>query len=405
MQIHGLRFETQASVQVNNSGWMPISDSTVTLLGNARAYGGIGGGFSTLKMTMNLPAGSVQTGTNTISFRFNQTDGRVSGFRVLAFNVQAADGSQLIPASTFVYDDPNSWQPPSSSASDIAAGQTLWHQAPVDSSSHHRRNQADFGPLFGLPRDGRAGSEVLQLFQQFDSGAGLVPWAHGAAGPADRQLHSHLERGESRPAVESALSARSGIGFPAGEQLGGGRRIGRGAGLRSGGLDQQMLAAMFPSGIQDSVFAATSRLNQRELPLPVQLPDWNQWLPGTHPMDAFGSTFTSNGYNTIYQTLSSNLQVKNPAVYVKQRANFGAWFSAFYRLYNQVGAPIWNNPQGWTPALTDAMYSLPQWGMVKTWELNNQFQLEGFSQNIFGPNADPARLVQQLCRSLWPRTN
>ena len=58
-------------------------------------------------MTMNLPAGVVQTGSNTITFRFNQTDGRVSGFRVLAFNIQAADGSLLIPASTFVNDDPN----------------------------------------------------------------------------------------------------------------------------------------------------------------------------------------------------------------------------------------------------------------------------------------------------------
>jgi len=32
---------------------------TVTLLGLANAYGGIGGGFHTLQMTMNLPAGVV----------------------------------------------------------------------------------------------------------------------------------------------------------------------------------------------------------------------------------------------------------------------------------------------------------------------------------------------------------
>src|SRR5208337_2881534 len=101
----------------------------VTVLGNAAAYGGIGGGFGTLKMTMNLPSGTIQPGANTLSFRFNQTDGRVSGFRVLAFNIQAADGSQLIPASTFVNEDPNSWQPPSTSSSDIATGQTLWHTA------------------------------------------------------------------------------------------------------------------------------------------------------------------------------------------------------------------------------------------------------------------------------------
>ena len=116
-------------MQVNNSAWLPISTGNVTLLGNAAAYGGIGGGFHTLQMTMNLPAGAVTAGSNTITFRFNQTDGRVSGFRVLAFNIQASDGTLLIPASTFVQEDPNTWQPPSTLASDISAGQTLWRTA------------------------------------------------------------------------------------------------------------------------------------------------------------------------------------------------------------------------------------------------------------------------------------
>src|SRR5258708_5047144 len=73
MRIHGLRSGTQASAQVNNSAWLPISNSSVTLLENAAAYGGIGGGFGTVKMNMKLPAGAVLAGTNTIRFRFNQT--------------------------------------------------------------------------------------------------------------------------------------------------------------------------------------------------------------------------------------------------------------------------------------------------------------------------------------------
>ena len=154
--------------------------------------------------------------------------------------------------------------------------------------------------------------------------------------------------------------------------------------------DEDMVNAIFPSGIQSSVFAATSRLNQREIPLAVQLPDWNQWLPGIHPMDAFGSTFTTSGYNTIYQTLSANLHVNNPAVYVAQQANLSAWFGAFYGFYTQMGTPIWNSSaNAWTPSAVNAMYSLPQWGLVKTWELMNQFQLQGLSQNIFGAQADP----------------
>jgi hypothetical protein len=161
--------------------------------------------------------------------------------------------------------------------------------------------------------------------------------------------------------------------------------------------DQQMLNAMFPSGIQDSFFSPNGNLNVRETPIAFQLPDWNQWLPGTHPMDAFGSAFVSNGYNTIYQTIRAGLHVLDPVAYVAQKSNLDAWFAAYYGLYNQEGNPIWNNPTtGWTPATVDQMYSLPQWGMVKTWEMMNEFQLEGFPQSIFGPTAEPRAWYSKL---------
>jgi hypothetical protein len=129
MRIHGLRYETEASVQVNGSAWVPLNTATVTLLGNAAAYGGIGGGFSTLDMTVPLPAGAIAAGNNTVNFRFNATDGRTSGFRVLSFNFLDPNGNALVPSQAFVQDDPTTWQPPSSNPSDIAAGQALWHNA------------------------------------------------------------------------------------------------------------------------------------------------------------------------------------------------------------------------------------------------------------------------------------
>ncbi len=384
MQIHGLRTETQASVQVNNSAWMPISDSTVTLQGNAKAYGGIGGGFSTLKMTMNLPAGVVQTGANTITFRFNQTDGRVSGFRVLAFNIQAAGGSSLIPASTFGNDDPSTWQPPSSNPSDIATGQTLWHQANLitplatGGSKPIRAHCSDCHA-----QDGRD----LKYFNYSNNSIEARSVFHGLTPQQGAQIASYIRSlNVANPGRPWNPPYQPGPGLDEQPTINWSAGAGIDAVLDT---DQEMLNAIFPSGIQPSVFAATSRLNQRELPLPAQLPDWNQWLPGTHPMDAFGATFTSSGYNTVYQTLSSSLQVLDPTVYAAQQQNFGAWFSAFYSFYNQVGTPIWTNPATmWTPANVDAMYSVAQWGLVKTWELNNQFQLEGMTQAVFGPQGE-----------------
>jgi hypothetical protein len=384
MKIHGLRSETQASVQVNNSAWIPINSGTVTLLGNASAYGGIGGGFATLTMNMTLPAGAIQAGANTFSFRFNQTDGRVSGFRVLAFNVQAG-GSSLLPPSTFVQDDPNTWQPPSTSPSDIAAGQTLWHTAALTIPLLTGGTKPIVAHCSDChTQDGRD----LKYFNYSNNSIEARSAFHGLTTQQGEQIASYIRSlNVPNPGMPWNPPYQPGPGLDSQPVS----TWAAGAGLDAvADSDQDVINAIFPSGFQSSVFAATSRLDQREIPLPLQLPDWNQWLPGTSPMDAFGATFTTNGFNTIYQTLSATLQANNPAVYVAQQANFQAWFGAFYGLYQQVGTPIWNNaPASWTPANVDAMYSLSQWGLVKTWELNSQFQLEGYAQNIFGPQADP----------------
>ncbi|HXA66647.1 MAG TPA: hypothetical protein VNV82_15910 [Bryobacteraceae bacterium] len=378
MQIHGLRNEAQASVQMNNLGWQPISHSTVTLLGNAAAYGGIGGGFSTLKMKMNVAAGTIRSGMNTISFRFNGTDGRVSGFRVLSFNFLDASGNSLVPAAAFVYEDPNTWEPPSSQASDIAAGKTLWYTATLTRPTSN-------GPAAILAhctdchaQDGRD----LKYFNYSNNSIRTRSMFHGLTAQQGNQIASYIRTlnvvNPGRPwnppyQPGPGLDSKPVIEWAAGAGLD--------AVLDS---DAEMMSAMFPSGVQDSFFSASGNLNIRETPVAVQMPDWNQWLPGTHPMDAFGATFTGSAYNTVYPTLRANLKVLDPTAYVAMKPTLVKWQDGFYTVYQTVGAPIWTNPTGWNPATVDAMSSLPQWGMVKTWELLNEFQLEGFGQSIFG---------------------
>ena len=59
LQIHGLRYADQASVQINTSAWIPLNNNTVAIAEPGRTYGGIGGGFATLVMTLPLPDGTV----------------------------------------------------------------------------------------------------------------------------------------------------------------------------------------------------------------------------------------------------------------------------------------------------------------------------------------------------------
>jgi len=385
MQIHGLRYGTQASVQVNASGWNPISDTTVTLLGNATAYGGIGGGFSTLKMTMSLPAGVATVGTNTISFRFNGTDGRVSGFRVLAFNLVNASGSSLIPAQAFVQEDPNTWQPPSSQASDIATGKTLWYTASLTKPTTSGPTPIQAHCTDCHAQDGRD----LKYFNYSNNSVRTRAMFHGLTAEQGNQIASYIRTlNVVNPGRPWNPPYQPGPGLDSGPVIDWAAGAGLDAVLDN---DQEMMNGLFPSGIQNSTFSASGNLNIRETQIAFQLPDWNQWLPGTHPIDAFGTAFTSSPYNTVYSTLRANLRLLDPVAYTGQASNFSAWFGGYYTLEQLEGPAIWNSSTGYTPPTIDAMYSLTQWGMVKNWEMMNEFQLEGFAQSIFASTAADQR--------------
>jgi hypothetical protein len=48
-------------------------------------------------------------------------------------------------------------------------------------------------------------------------------------------------------------------------------------------------------------------LNMRELPVPLQLPDWNDWLPEVHPIDMWGTSFNNSKAITTYQQMRQQL--------------------------------------------------------------------------------------------------
>src|SRR5581483_3071363 len=45
-------------------------------------------------------------------------------------------------------------------------------------------------------------------------------------------------------------------------------------------------------------FRPDGNLNAREIPISLQLPDWEHWLPRVHPMDAWGADFQ---HSDVYQ--------------------------------------------------------------------------------------------------------
>ncbi len=110
----GWNIQTWRVVRVNDGAWVSLNNATATVLEPGLSYGGIGGAFATLKMTVPMAPGSLVQGANRIEFRFNRSNGVVSGFRVLAFNLLKPNGERLLPPEAFLEEDPERWVAPMS---------------------------------------------------------------------------------------------------------------------------------------------------------------------------------------------------------------------------------------------------------------------------------------------------
>lgn len=373
LQVHNLKYDTMISVRINQGTWTPVSTATVTLDPMAAAYGGIGGGFSTIKMTMPLP-GTITRGANQIAFRFNGTDGRSSGFRVLAFNISNSAGN-LIPASAFVWDDPVKWVAPSSSAADIAAGKAAFQ---AENTLHTQLS----GPSTVIKAscsdchttDGRD----LKYFNYSNTSIQARSVFHGLTPQQGAQIASYI-RSLPTPAPGRPWNPpyQPGPGLDSQPVANWAAGAGIDAVLPS---DAAMSAAMFPSGITAASFSQNADWNARETQLAFPLPDWNQWLPQVHPMDAWPD-FPSSAMLTAYNRLRASLVPGDAATYAKNATAFNTWEGNYltFMVPKMNGLPS----ATWTQAYASQVYSTALWTMVKSWEINQQFGLEGLAKSVF----------------------
>jgi len=419
LQIHGLRYANQASVQVNSSAWMPLNNSTVSIPEPARSFGGIGGGFSTLVMTLSLPNGTVVPGANTLRFRFNQTDGIVSAYRVLAFNLLTSDGSKLLPPDDFVQDAPETWAPPLPDAASIRAGRELWETASLAANSlpNSPRIQARCADCHA--RDGRD----LKYFNF--SNASIVDRSrfHGLSTLQGEQIASYIRNlplpspgrpwnppYQPGPGLDeqpvSNWAAGAGLSWVLDRDMDALPYLINQQGARVNGdaanspVNLSTLREL-AGKITPDLFRPDGNLNPREIPIALQLPDWSGWLPRVHPKDAWGPDFAQSEFAALYdgetqpegkskRTARQPLRALLVATQSSDRnvrpvpAAFDDWTQARRAFLKRFVKP----KMEWWPALTDKVYSTQLWQLVKTWEMMQEFALEGRGREIFGSLAD-----------------
>jgi hypothetical protein len=441
MQVHGLGYAGMMSVQVNTSAWLPLNNDTVAVAEPGKSYGGIGGGFSTLKVTLPLPAGVVVEGANTIRFRFNHSDGVVSGFRVLAFNLLAGDLSRVLQPDAFMQDDPNTWTPPLRDSDSIQAGKDLWQNAQLMASSLQNAPPISAHCSDCHAHDGRD----LKYFSFSNASIIARSRFHGLSALHGKQIASYIRSlpvpNPGRPwnppyQPGPGLDAQPIANWAAGAGLSwvldndsaalpfiftpNGGRAGRlGMGALENGPDWSVIAPL----ITPAAFRPDGNLNPREIPISLQLPDWSHWLPRVHPLDAWGAAFQNSEFSEWYGSagIPSSASRRVPSGKTKPSLRsllaspdlsalissgqivtyFDKWRNArraFLKPY------VESKSVNWSPDLSLKAYSTQLWQLVKTWEMTQEFGLEGRGRELFGVTGESRTWFNTIPEATAPAT-
>jgi hypothetical protein len=333
--------KTKATVRVNGGVAIPLKhfiekdrvygNPDIDIIGGEENYGGIGGGFRTVRLM--VPISGFKKGENTLTFEHRDAEAPSIGFRILEVNLLERGNlsRKVLDDSNFVMDDPSFWNPPLDSSRDIAQGYDLWKQRNklydvwLDNLDGRGDGQGALnGKLQASCADCHASDGRDLKYFNF-SNLSIVERAkfHGLDQSEAEKIASYI-RDLDIPVVQQARpwnpAYQPGPGIdsrPAYEWAAG---AGVDAILDS---DKDIAPYLFPNGTSLSavrnVVDRYDTLNFRELPINIAMPEWNQWLPIIHPDDAFNTDASAivsddNGRNVgePYYKKLFNDAVNNP---------------------------------------------------------------------------------------------
>ncbi len=370
LQAYNLSYEGKASVRMNDGAWVNLTDTNVSYPRLEAANFGMGGPMETLRLTVPTSAWTPVNGTNKFQFRFNDADGLTIGYRILALNLRNSGGTDLIATNAFAYDDPANWVPISTNAADINAGSNAWFYSTIKErgtnivakcTDCHERAGRDLR-YFNFSDKSIIARSIFHAVPAATA-TNIAAYIRSLPVPYETNARPWNPPYQPGPGIDAkpVRSWAAGMGLEWVQEDG-----------------TNALAYIFPSGITTNSLNLTNIVNAREIPLALQFPSWNKWLPKIHPFDQFPTWYATNRFTTIYDTIRSNLLTRSnltAATYFKSQAS--PWDAA-------------GTPAPWAkPATSDPTYPLwaqyerdrRHWRAVKTWEIMQQWQLEEFGTN------------------------
>lgn len=373
LRVHGLNSQNKMSIRINDSpDWLTLHRGNVTFpFPDGKLYG-MFGGQATIRMIVPLQPGVVRPGPNVIRFRFNDEDGISIGYRVLSFNFMAAADSQpLVPPSEFVQEDPSTWRPPVDSADAIAEGKNLWYSAPLwDGGRPIRASCSDCHSHDGrdLKYFNYSNKSIIErsIYHRLtrDQGTRIASYIRSLPVPYEEKGRPWNPPYQPGPGTD-AQPVRSWAA---------------GAGLEWVlDRDYDTLKYIFPDDASIDSYRFSKTTNPREIPLYVQFPDWNHWLPTRHPIDLASDQGKDAGW--IPPIVNAYKQTRAEVSKSLATGDRAAALNRFVYMCNEViGRSLVAGPSG---------SEVSHWRITKLWEIMQEFGLEGDSRTFFGPRGHP----------------
>ncbi len=398
LTMFNLQYEGMAAVAINGTNWVELTESTVgyTRVMDAAQWG-IGGIHGTLHIVMPVTNWTIYNGTNTFSFKFDDRNGLLIGFRVLALNLQHA-GTNLMSESQFIQDDPAAWVGPSTNLVDILDGQDAWFNLRIREQG---TNLTWIDPYSGATNNvtcsdchDRNGRD-LTYFNYSNESIIKRSLFHDVPAPRATNIASYIRW--LRDAYPVPYQAKGRPWNPPYQPGPGMSSVPVNDWAAGAGLewvmtnDMETFQHLFPGGATtNSITSYTNTLDAREMPLAVQFPVWNMWLPRVHPLSAWGSYYgqTNGNYFQIYRNATNALNTRSGIAAASYFNGIkGKWDS-----YSTTGG----NP---VPAISDPGYfafwtnkvGTKHFRLIKTWEIMTEHQIEDMGIALFGALSDNRR--------------
>lgn len=359
LHVNGLGYENKAGVRINGGSWITLNNTNCVFDFPGKPLEGMGGPLDTLSFRVS---GISLTGgqTNTVSFRFEESDGFSSGFRVLELNALTSAGAfgnaRLEPVLP-------TWTG-GTNTSDINAGSNLWYTAtlkPYWTATNYINAKcfdchADTG--LDLKYFGFSEHSIVQraIFHGLSTNEGTQLAAYIRSLPSE----SHGTPWNPPFQPGPGLSER-----PVDEWA-------AGAGLKWVLPDDHKTWAYLLNDAPLSV-SFTNTVNTKNLPVSVPFPDWNEWLPQVHYKDSYGTNFqvVINAYNAARnETDISQIPLRFGEIRAKM--------SDFINDDNNSALL----PDG-TETLSRWYNASQRWLTVKAWEIVRSGELEDKGTNMY----------------------